>query len=173
MLPMAKSKLLSRQPIKTVYLLYFAISILVQIPFWFLVFLLFPARRPRPAWSLKRAMIVRTFQELFTIRIEPSAKRRDPLKEVLDSSLKDAKFCWIPPLAEAADGEPSLLCGELRRVAEIAGVRPTKIAGYWLLKKGAKWEGEKAKPGEKTVLHLHGGAFYVSLPLYMGRSSRI
>ena len=158
---MARSPVLSRQPLKAAYLVFFLLAFLVQIPFWFLKFLS-STRRPRPAWTIKRAMIVRAFQELFTIKVDIHRKGRDPMEEVPDSSLTDAKFVWIPPISDKESEESGLLCGELWRLAAVTGVRPARIAGYWLLKKGSRWEGEKAKPGEKTVMHLHGGAFHVS-----------
>ena len=158
---MASPEVLNRQPFKTIYIVCFFVSILFRIPFWFLKFLL-PAYRPRPTWTLKRSLITRGIQELLSIQINITRKKRDPLEEVLDSSLTDAKFVWVPPLHDSDDVKSARFCGEILRMAEITGAQFTKIAGYWLLKKGAEWSGENAKPDEKTVLHLHGGAFVVS-----------
>lgn len=155
------AKLFDYQPFKALYLLYFASSfVFVKAPFWSIRFIV-PANRPRKTWSLKRAMIVRALQELFSMRVTPRSKLRDHLAaEIPDSQLVDSKFVWIPPLPN------DLFSGELRRVAEITGVQPTKIAGFWILKNGSSqsWTGPKAKPGEKTILHMHGGAFYVRTP---------
>ncbi|RDX54212.1 alpha/beta-hydrolase [Lentinus brumalis] len=149
------AKLLNYQPLKGLYLAYFVSSfVFVKAPLW-LVRYLVPSLRPRPTWTLKRAMIVRAFQELFSIKVELKRKKRDPLAEVSDSALVDAKFVWVEPVPD------ELFIGEVRRVAEITGATPAKIAGYWLLKKGSTWTGPKANPGEKTVLHLHGGAFHI------------
>ncbi len=155
------AKLFDYQPFKALYLLYFASSfVFVKAPFWSIRFIV-PANRPRKTWSLKRAMIVRALQELFSMRVTPRSKLRDHLAaEIPDSQLVDSKFVWIPPLPN------DLFSGELRRVAEITGVQPTKIAGFWILKSRSSqsWTGPKAKPGEKTILHMHGGAFYVRTP---------
>ena len=152
------ASLLKYQPLKGLYFVYFASSLVfVKVPFWFLRYLS-PSSRPRPTWTLKRAIIVRTIQELFSMKVPPGRKKRDPLAEVPDSSLVDAKFVWVEPVPD------ELFTGEIRRIAEITGVKPAKIAGYWLLKKGSTWAGPKANPGEKIVLHMHGGAFHVCHP---------
>ncbi|KAI0700123.1 Alpha/Beta hydrolase protein [Cerioporus squamosus] len=143
------AKVLNYQPLKGLYLTYFVSSfVFVKVPFWFVRYLV-PSLRPRPTWTLKRAMIVRAFQELFSIKVEIKHKKRDPLAEVSDSSLVDAKFVWVEPVPD------ELFTGEVRRVAEITGARPAKIAG------GPPGTGPKATPGEKTLLHLHGGAFHI------------
>lgn len=152
---MAESPPIDRQPWKTLYLIwFFATLILVKIPAWTIWYLV-PSHRPRRAWAIKRAVIVRTVKELFTLQVGITDKP-DPTREVPDNELTDAKFVWVNPIPD------ELFNGEIRRVAEITGARPTKIAGYWLYKKGYAWTGPRAKPGEKTILHLHGGAFYVS-----------
>ncbi|KAI0332711.1 alpha/beta-hydrolase [Cubamyces sp. BRFM 1775] len=149
-------KVLNQQPFKAIYLVYAATSLVfVKLPCWTLWYLR-PSARPRRSWTLKRALIVRVLQDLFTIGTvvdmrggpKPAVAARLP-----DSALKDARSAWVEPIPE------ELFCGKLRRYAEITGVKPVGIPGYWLLKKGYKWNGHKAMPGEKTVLHLHGGAF--------------
>ncbi|KAI0741967.1 alpha/beta-hydrolase [Daedaleopsis nitida] len=149
------AKLVDYQPFKALYLTYFLSSLaFVKAPIWFIHYLS-RAHRPRSGWTLKRAMIVRTCQELFSVKLSPSRSKRDPLAEVPDSKLVDAKFVWVEPVSD------EYVVGEVRQLAEKTGVSSTKITGYWLLKKGSSWAGPKAKPGEKTVLHMHGGAFYV------------
>ncbi|RPD64452.1 alpha/beta-hydrolase [Lentinus tigrinus ALCF2SS1-7] len=149
------TNLLNYQPLKGLYLVYFVSSLIfVKVPFWFVRYLP-PSLRPRPAWTLKRAMIVRAFQELFSMKIQPKSKKRDLLAEVPDNSLVDAKFVWVEPVPD------ELFTGEIRRAAEITGVQRAKIAGFWLLKTGSSWSGPKASPGERTLLHLHGGAFHI------------
>lgn len=150
-------QLLEYQPIKTFYLVYFfGTLILVKIPIWFCSYLS-PTHRPRRTWTIGRSLIVRSLQELFTIKIRLKPSNRDPSEEVSDSSLTDAKFVWLEPISE----DSPLICGEIRRIADLTGAKPAKIAGYWFLKKGTKWIGPKAKLDETVVLHIHGGAFYV------------
>ncbi|CDO69546.1 hypothetical protein BN946_scf184785.g51 [Trametes cinnabarina] len=75
-----------------------------------------------------------------------------------DVTLKDASVIWIDGLAE----DSKVFCGEVRRFADITGVKPTRFAAYWLYRAGGSpAKGAKAKPGEKIVMHIHGGAFYV------------
>ncbi|KAI0664480.1 alpha/beta-hydrolase [Cubamyces menziesii] len=155
-------KVLNRQPFKSLYLVYVATSLVfVKLPIWTLYYL--PrSTRPRRAWSLKRTLIVRTIQTLFatgrTVDMRGGAKPAvaDKLDDA-DKVLRDAnaKSAWIEPIPE------ELFCGELRRYAEITGVAPVRIPGYWMLKKGYEWTSHKAMPGEKTVLHFHGGAFTI------------
>ncbi|TBU37772.1 alpha/beta-hydrolase [Dichomitus squalens] len=153
---MTQGTVLDRQPAKSLYLAYFVSSLIIcKLPFWSVRYAR-PSQRPRPTWTWKRTMIIRTMQELFSCKVKVKiGSGRDTLSAVPDSSLTDAKFVWVEGIDEP------LYCGEIRRLGDITGVRPARIAGYWLLKKGAVWDGPKAKPGEKTVLHLHGGAFYI------------
>ncbi|TFK89326.1 alpha/beta-hydrolase [Polyporus arcularius HHB13444] len=143
------------QPWKTLYLIwFFATLILVKLPAWFIWYLV-PSHRPRRSWTIKRALIVRTIRELWTLEVDIDDEKRDPSEEVPDSELTDAKFVWV-------DGIPDkLFRGEVHRIADITNVHPTRIAGYWLFQKNYDWIGLRAKLGEKTILHLHGGAFYV------------
>ncbi|KAJ8496084.1 hypothetical protein ONZ51_g1350 [Trametes cubensis] len=135
--PHTMGKVLNRQPFKSLYLVYVATSLVfVKLPIWTLYYL--PrSTRPRRAWSLKRTLIVRTIQTLFatgrTVDMRGGAKPAvaDKLDDA-DKVLRDAnaKSAWIEPIPE------ELFCGELRRYAEITGVAPVRIPGYWMLKKG-------------------------------------
>ena len=108
---------------------------------------------------MKRALIIRTIKELFTLKVRIGSGSQGPCREVPDSELTDAKFVWVEGIPD------ELFVGELRRLADITGARPQRRPGYWLLKEGVAYPGPQARPGEKTVLHLHGGAFYVSRPV--------
>ncbi|KAI0642426.1 alpha/beta-hydrolase [Trametes meyenii] len=148
------TSILEYQPFKSLYLGYFVLSlVLIKVPLWTLAYI--PrSRRPRPAWTIKRSIIVRTAKELFDLKVDLT-REPAPAVEVSDSRLTDAKFVWIEPIPS------ELLRGEVARAAQLTDVRPVRIPGYWLLKKGSQWTGPKARPGEKTVLHMHGGAFYI------------
>ncbi|KAI0630800.1 alpha/beta-hydrolase [Trametes polyzona] len=146
--------ILQYQPFKTLYVAYFAFSLVfVKIPLW-TAWYTPRSHRYRPSWTLKRNLIVRTIQELFTMKVDFDSVQ-PPLSEPA-GELKDAKFTWIDPLPD------DLFAGEVREYANKTGVKPVRTAGYWLLKAGTKWEGLKAKPGEKTVMHFHGGAYTTS-----------
>ncbi|CDO76299.1 hypothetical protein BN946_scf184917.g15 [Trametes cinnabarina] len=150
------AKLLEYQPLKACYLIYFATSlILVKLPLW-TIYYIPRSTRPRRSWTVKRCLIVRVIKELFGMKVDLKLEGTQTLPtEVPDTSLVDAKFIWIDPIPD------ELFCGEVHRIAEMTGVQPARIPGYWLIKKGSQWSGPKAKPGEKTVLHIHGGAFYL------------
>lgn len=61
---------------------------------------------------------------------------------------------WINPVPN------DLVIGNVKKWAAKASVTPIRIPGYWLHKKGVTISaGERAKPGEKVVLALHGGAY--------------
>ena len=146
----------SQQPWKVLYLLwFFATLIFVKLPAWF-VWYLVPSHRPCRSWTIKRALIIRTIRELWTPDVDIDDDKRDPNKEVPDSELTDAKFVWVDGIPEG------LFCGETRRIAELTNVCSARITGYWLLRKNYGWTGPRARAGERTILHLHGGAFYVS-----------
>ncbi|KAI0761786.1 alpha/beta-hydrolase [Trametes elegans] len=146
--------ILDYQPFKGMYIAYFVLSLLsVKLPYWTIKYSI-RSQRPRRAWTLKRALIVRTIRELFSMKVDVGREQKAG-RGVDDSTLTDAKFVWVEGIPD------ELFCGEIRRAAEITGTRPARIPGYWLLKKGYTWTGPKAKPGEKTLLHFHGGAFYI------------
>jgi len=63
------------------------------------------------------------------------------------------KAVWV----EAA---PHLITGDVTLWASIANVKPTRIPGYWIDKRGVDIPiGQKPMPGEKVLYSLHGGAY--------------
>jgi acetyl esterase/lipase len=61
---------------------------------------------------------------------------------------------WIEPVPER------LVYGDVQTWADAASVKPARIPGYWIHKKGSKIPvGRRANTGEKVVLSLHGGAY--------------
>ncbi|KAJ8496044.1 hypothetical protein ONZ51_g1348 [Trametes cubensis] len=145
---------INKQPWTTLYLAYYIAALVFgRWPYWTIKYI--PrSNRPRQAWTLTRCLIVKTFQYLFScpVDISPGVVPAAPTI-IPDSQLTDAKSNWVEPIPN------ELFTGEIRRYADITGVQPARVPGYWLLKKGYNWTGPKAKPGEKTLLHLHGGAF--------------
>ncbi|KAI0374968.1 alpha/beta-hydrolase [Pilatotrama ljubarskyi] len=149
--------LLRRQPFKGLYLAYFVFStLLVRVPLWFIWFL--PrSNRPRATWSIMRCIRVMNLRMLMGLPIKLGLKSsRDIPKS--DDELKNAKFVWIEGLSEDSEA----FCGEVRKAAAIAGVKPARIPAYWFSKPGSLvLKDLKAKAGERTVLHIHGGAFHL------------
>jgi acetyl esterase/lipase len=85
---------------------------------------------------------------------------RDLTKEVKDSELRgEGEFNWIEPVSD------DLVRGEVKRLADINGVKPMRVPGYWMFRKGWSPSGRmmKAEAGEKVVMHLHGGSYHVCL----------
>ncbi|KAH9893197.1 alpha/beta-hydrolase [Cubamyces lactineus] len=145
---------INKQPWTTFYLAYYVAALVFgRWPYWTIKYI--PrSNRPRQAWTLTRCLIVKTFQYLFSCPVDISPGATSPAPTIIpDSQLSGAKSNWVEPIPN------ELFTGEIRRYAEITGVQPVRVPGYWLLKKGYNWTGPKAKPGEKTLLHLHGGAF--------------
>ncbi|KAI9062712.1 alpha/beta-hydrolase [Trametes sanguinea] len=136
------TELLDHQPFKALYIAYFATSlVLVKLPLW-TVYYLPRLNRPRRSWTVKRCLIVRLIKELFTMKVDLTPENAPAVPtEVPDATLTDAKFVWVDPIPD------ELFCGE--------------GTGLLAPKKGSTWHGPTAKPGEKTVLHMHGGAFYL------------
>ncbi|OBZ76418.1 Esterase [Grifola frondosa] len=155
----AMASFLRRQPFRALFFVYFFTTLVFfKIPIW--VFRYLPhANRPRSTWTIKRCLIIRAFQDLLVFSSKVgSVQKPSPTKEVADKELTNAKFAWVEGIDEGSE----LFCGVLKQYAEKTGVHHVRIPGYWLLKKGTKWVGEgKAREGERTVLHLHGGAFYM------------
>lgn len=146
--------LLHHQPFKAVYLVgYLSYVFLLKVPYWTVKFCL-PSHRPRPAWTIKRCIQVALLRDLTTIPATVGLSLgRDLTLEVPNSSLKNnARFAWVEGL------DDDLVVGPIKDAALQTGVKPaTRLPGYWQLKSGTTWPGDVALPGEKTVLHLHGG----------------
>ncbi|KAI0314146.1 Alpha/Beta hydrolase protein [Amylostereum chailletii] len=86
------------------------------------------------------------------------SSRTDTIKFVADhttvSTGPHIKSVWVPPAS------PELINDMLTAWAAAAHVSPTRIPGYWIDKRGTSTpNGAAPQPGEKIVLHLHGGAY--------------
>ncbi|KDQ50971.1 hypothetical protein JAAARDRAFT_41599 [Jaapia argillacea MUCL 33604] len=149
-------KVLHHQPFKGIYLTYLVFTLVFfRLPIWILYYLN-PGNRPRRTWTLKRCLAVEALRIFVALNEVNPIQGRDPTKEVPDNELTDAKFVWVNELAD------DVFCGEVRRAADQAKVVSSRLPGYWLLKKGMRLDdGWRARPKEKTLLHLHGGLFYI------------
>ncbi|KAI0362190.1 alpha/beta-hydrolase [Trametes cingulata] len=149
--------LLRRQPFKGLYLTYVAFSTLfIRIPLWFIWFL--PrSNRPRATWSIMRSIRVVAFRDLTGLTITVGLKTAHDVPKS-DDELKNARVVWVEGLPEDSEA----FCGEVRRAADVNGVKPARVPAYWFFKRdSAVHKDLKAKAGERTVLHIHGGAFYL------------
>ncbi|KAI9064513.1 alpha/beta-hydrolase [Trametes sanguinea] len=151
-------QLLRYQPFKGLYLTYFfSTLLLVRVPLWLIWFL--PARnRPRASWSITHCICIMGIRKLMSLPRELGVRKKHSVPPPAEGPLKNAKLVWIEGLSENSD----VFCGEVRKAAAITGVKPVDIAAYWFYKPGSALLGDvKAKPGERTFLHLHGGAFHL------------
>ena len=71
------------------------------------------------------------------------------------------KSVWVYPT-------PELIHGEVKKFADINGVEPARIPGYWYDRDGRSVPvGEKAQANEKVLYYCHGGG-YVALTAHPG-----
>ncbi|KAI0029087.1 Alpha/Beta hydrolase protein [Vararia minispora EC-137] len=145
---------LRSHPLRTLYLIYQALSTaLVRIPWWILIYL--PRRfRQRPSWSLQKAVMMRLVEHMQGV-----TSRTDTFRIVGDhlrpSSGRGVKQIWIEPVSG------DLVSDQLRVWMEAGHVAPAHIPAYWIDKKGLESTpaGALASPSERILLYLHGGAY--------------
>ncbi|KAI0647120.1 alpha/beta-hydrolase [Trametes meyenii] len=145
------------QPFKGLYLVYIIlVTLFFRVPIWSIRFLL-RTNRPRRSWSLSRCIRVMTYRELTSVPVKLGLNASRPVPKS-DAKLKNARVVWIEGLTEKS----AAFCGEIRRAAEYTGVKPARVPAYWFFRRGVPIsEDLRAKVGEKTVLHIHGGAFHL------------
>ncbi|CDO69545.1 hypothetical protein BN946_scf184785.g50 [Trametes cinnabarina] len=152
------SDLLKYQPFKGLYLTYYFSSFFfIRVPLWLIWYL--PSRnRPKPSWPLTRCVFIMGLREIMRLPKELGLRERDPIPAPAKGKLKNAELVVVEGLLEDSDA----FCGEIRRAAGITGVKPASIPAYWFYKPESSLSQEvKARPGERTFLHLHGGAFHL------------
>ncbi|OSC98290.1 alpha/beta-hydrolase [Trametes coccinea BRFM310] len=137
-----------KQPLKAAFLLGSVVYIVFSLPIWALANAL-PAWRPRRSWSLGRAVMVKIVRTGVKIMFAIDPPQYPPL----ESYKKDASsIAWVDP------APPELIVGEIRELAEKNEVKLAKIGGFWLGSKGPDGvAGQRAKPEERVIYHLHGG----------------
>ncbi|EJD03416.1 alpha/beta-hydrolase [Fomitiporia mediterranea MF3/22] len=150
---MSQSRILSTQPFKGIYVTYSLLGlVLVRVPYWTVCNLL-SSWRPRKSWSLARCLQV-NFVRFMMIKlgVTVGGLEHTPTHKALELG-KGVEGIWI-------DGTPELITGDLKKWADIAGVEPVKIPGYWEHKPGTRVTmGELPYSGEKVLLALHGGGY--------------
>ncbi|KAH9885837.1 alpha/beta-hydrolase [Cubamyces lactineus] len=138
-----------KQPLKTIYVISVVFYTLASIPVLVIKYAL-PSQRPRQSWTLKRALIVHLIRSAVGRLAYGAAPFQDP---PLASYKKDAR------LIVAIEPTPDLVVGEIRELAEKNGVKPEKLAGFWIGPTGPDGvAGQRARPEERVVMHCHGGA---------------
>ncbi|KAJ6551454.1 alpha/beta-hydrolase [Mycena capillaripes] len=139
-----------RQPQKSVYIFFNVLIILwVRLPFWTLRNLL-PSWRPRKKWGLGRALIVEIINAATAVMIETNLPAPQTLEKLALSADKTG-FVWVEPT-------PDLIAGEILHFAELNGVEPARVGGFWYeLNNGLVMQ--RAAEDEKVIYYLHGGGF--------------
>ncbi|RPD61110.1 alpha/beta-hydrolase [Lentinus tigrinus ALCF2SS1-7] len=130
------------------------LSVLARLPVWALTNAL-PAWRPRRTWSLRRAVLVHAIRAASYAIMDP-LNRELWLSPSLEECARDARklgFVWVEPIPD------EYVVGEVREMAEVNGVKPERIGGFWYGPRGEDGNpGQRAAPGERVVCHFHGGA---------------
>lgn len=115
---------------KSLYILYIAsTTYLIFLPYWLIVYSPRKAR-PRPSWSLKQTVLVKSQFRLQRIlqRTKWAAFARNPFVEVDAASLKgQARFEWVTPAGKEL----------IKGVASDEFIAPVKIPVYVYPKDGA------------------------------------
>ncbi|KZV85696.1 alpha/beta-hydrolase [Exidia glandulosa HHB12029] len=145
------------QPLKTVYLVYFAFSLLfVRLPFWIATSLL-PSTRPRRSWSFGRAILVRLLRVFVDLQFEIGIFPAPPDPEEDAKTADELGFVWVEPVTD------EFIVGEIATAAATNHVRPARISGYWHGERDSSGKhGQRAAPGEHVLYSLHGGGYFGS-----------
>lgn len=138
-----------QQPLKTAYIVYTLLAILVKLPYWILVSLS-PSWRPRPNWTLGRSVIMSLLRTVVDMIYATGLFIGEDAEKCAKSADK-LGFVWVEPLPT------EFLKGEIASMAAVNKTVSTRTYGYWYGRDvGSGSHGEKAQPDEKVLYHLHG-----------------
>ncbi len=92
----------AHEPLKSIYVSQRLFTTLLLVPLWAIYYAVLPRSfRPRPSWSITQIIVVK-----FTKRISKVTEvagvtwgTRDPTQEPDETSLKESRFAWVPPLS--------------------------------------------------------------------------
>ncbi|OJA14431.1 hypothetical protein AZE42_06421 [Rhizopogon vesiculosus] len=141
------------QPFKGLYLGYQLLSTMfVRVPIWSLWYSL-PSMRPISTWSWKHAMMVELYRHLANVSSITGPISSHPDHRAI-APTKEAIGVWV-------EGAPSeLIMDDLKILASISKVAPTRIPGYWYGRSGTPPEPTQSpQPGEKVFYYFHGGGY--------------
>jgi hypothetical protein len=78
------------------------------------------------------------------------------LPETNEKQKEKLGFVWVDPVGE------EWVRGEVKEIANVNGIRPAKVWGYWYGKRdGHGKHAQKAEKGQKVLYHLHGMFFFL------------
>ncbi|KAF5354485.1 hypothetical protein D9758_012424 [Tetrapyrgos nigripes] len=142
-----------RQPLKLLYTLYNLITIpFIKLPFFILraIFI-----RPRPTWSLARAVYVDLYRQVIVFVGQTGIPPQLSPDKGAESARKrfGVGFSFVEPIPEEG------IVGDVKEAAQLNGIKPERRWGYWygpgVLEEGFK----KPPPGKKMFYFMHGGGF--------------
>lgn len=139
------------------YMLFFAIPLraLVYIP---------RCARPRPSWTWKKSVMV-SFIRSCTILICKTRIMLSGQPAVGDPKVRESTYLRIDPtdvLTDYPEKQNDILRGELRRAMNLQGIKVVPTSGFFMAKSGeCAPKDVHAKPGERLLVHLHGGAYWL------------
>lgn len=140
---------LRHRPFKAIFLLYMAIRLLLALPWWVLSNLA-PAWRPRSSWKMSRVLAVKVTYFMLNILFKTASF--DLLSSNPEVMALDEKngLVWIEP-------KPDTLIDALKEAAQINGVGPARVAGYWYGKRDPAGKvGQMAETDEKVIYEILG-----------------
>ncbi|KAJ3559353.1 hypothetical protein NP233_g11284 [Leucocoprinus birnbaumii] len=142
-----------RQPLKSFYLFYAALSIVfIRLPYWVIISAI-PRARPRKSWPMSRALLVQAMNAILGVLYATSVTEEiSPDKDA--AAPEKTGFVWVEALPD------DLVQGDVAAMAKTNNVRPVQVFGYWLGQRGSDGShGQQADSTEKVLYHLHGGGY--------------
>ncbi|KAK7973444.1 hypothetical protein PG988_007578 [Apiospora saccharicola] len=148
--------LVARQPLSTIYTVWYLSNILARLPYWILKFALFPSLRPVPTWTLKQSLMV-TLTKAIVIG---ACTTQTPVPLSLEPGKEKEQWVIAQPASEAD------YVGPLK--SDIVKPAPVGITCY--PRKGAptatstttnEQSSLLSLSSEIVVLHIHGGGFVI------------
>ncbi|THH31838.1 hypothetical protein EUX98_g2357 [Antrodiella citrinella] len=146
---------LRHEPFRTLYLaVELAVTVFIRLPTWLILFIP-KSGRPRPTWTYQQSIMLQVMRLSTALSSIAARAGRNPKFPDHHAIVQDkgVKGIWIPP-------SPDLVVGQVKQWADQGNIKSITIPGYWYDKQGHDLPvGTPARPGEKVVYLLHGGAF--------------
>ena len=134
------ASLITRQPLKALFILLSSVYTIIRIPFWIVYFIPY-FLRPHPQWSYRQALVVRVLSAYLKTVSQAEYGKATPLK---GNSSKG----WVVIQPARADAYTGV-------VSKDKETNPQPLGGTWYPKTLQKYT------GGDIVLHVHGGAFVI------------
>ncbi|WFD18433.1 hypothetical protein MCAP1_000636 [Malassezia caprae] len=152
------------EPLRSLYVVWFFLYMLFfAIPLRALVYIPRCAR-PRPSWSWKKSVMV-SFIRSCTILICKTRIMLSGQPSSGEPKVHESIYLSIDPsdvLTDNPEKQDEILRGELRRAMNLQGTQVLPTSGYFVAKSGeCAPKDVHAKPGERLLVHLHGGAYWL------------